>query len=74
MRKQYKKPILTCYERADLGYYSPANANTNCQADCSASVCSLVATNSGSPCDACDCFDTCGTGIVPAIDCFPGDC
>lgn len=71
---KYNKPVLTCYDRADLGYYSRINSDAFCQADCGTNVCDLVATASASPCDACDCPDGCGTGIDPLIDCFPGDC
>lgn len=71
----YRKPTLTCYDRADMGYYSATTVNANCQADCTSGNCAFVSDCSGTPCDACDTDDSqCGTGIVPAIDCFPLGC
>lgn len=74
MTRTYKKPELICYERPNLGYFSSSNSNAACQADCSAAICTLIATAAGAPCDTCDCNDTCGLGIDPLIDCFPGEC
>lgn len=72
--REYRKPLLTCYEHPDIGEASPSNAQAVCQADCAANTCDLVATCSAAPCDNCDTTDSCGTGINPTTDCAPTGC
>ena len=73
-KRAYAKPELTSYEHADLGFYSPANSDARCQANCALNTCTLIETCSLAPCAMCDMTNECGTGMNPNLNCFPWAC